>query len=84
MICGFSFLVMLLIEEVGHSAHESMETKHCHSAEASTESQENYHNAVDGKENHNGHAHPSSDRKTLRVNRSTDIAWTLSTETPSS
>ena len=59
MICGFSFLVMLLIEEAGHSAHESMETKHCHSAEAGTESQENHHNAVDGKENHNGHAHPS-------------------------
>ena len=39
MICGFSFLVMLLIEEVGHSAHESMETNNCHSAEASTESQ---------------------------------------------
>ena len=63
MICGFSFLVMLLIEEVGHSAHESMETNNCHSAEASTESQENYHNAVDGKENHNGHAHPSSTEK---------------------
>ena len=59
MICGFSFLVMLLIEEVGHSAHDAMETKHSRSAEAGTESQENHHNTDECKENHNGHAHLS-------------------------
>ena len=66
MICGFSFLVMLLIEEVGHSAHDAMETKHSRSAEAGTESQENHHNTDECKENHNGHAHLSFEGNNYR------------------
>ena len=30
MICGISFLCMLLVEEIGHSAHESVHHNHNH------------------------------------------------------
>ena len=60
MICGFSFLVMLLIEEVGHSAHESNETNISRKAGSETETQEPaLHNTDDGEENHHGHSHCS-------------------------